>query len=190
MNFGIQAAWHAFVDRGTGRGCGPSAGGGPGTAGAGGQLAYLLCFSPWRPAETVAATRRHALQSAAEARRGRGASSATGHPDVVRAGPLPIDAVHVWDVLAVAPQLWCPETGRPARGRRPASLGMAVHAVPRARSNRLRCLGAGLCRIKRGQAAGAVPTPHSRTGCTPPQSLRASTANRAHCGESLGAFMS
>lgn len=102
------------------------------------------------PPRRVAAACRQALQSAAEVRRGRGAASAAGHHGAARVEALPMQAAFVVDALAVGLQLWCAETGRPARGRRPASLSMAIHAAARARSDRLRCWGRRLRSVDRG----------------------------------------
>jgi predicted carbohydrate-binding protein with CBM5 and CBM33 domain len=52
------------------------------------------------------------------ARRCRGASGETGQHGALRAEALPLDAVKVVDVVALAPQLKC-KAGRPAPQRRP-----------------------------------------------------------------------
>ena len=87
--------------------------------------------------------------SAGEARRSPGAASAAGHPVAVRAEAQPIEAVHLVNVLDLAPQLSCAETGRTAWGRRPTSLSMGMHAGLRARNDRLRRRGTGLSQAKR-----------------------------------------
>jgi hypothetical protein len=122
MIFGQQAAWRALVARSTGRDVARVKGRarGSGCGRAAGLPALFFALETYR--KRIACITPTPLESAAEERRGRGASNATEHAGVRRAGPLRIDAVHVEDALVVVPQLWCPETGRPARGRRPASL--------------------------------------------------------------------
>jgi hypothetical protein len=103
-----------------------------------------------QPPRSSAATSRNAHRPAVVARRGPGATSAAGHHDVVQAKARPLEAAAVVGVLALAPQLSCAEAGRPAPGRRPASLSMAVHAVKSARSRHLRYRGRRPSQVKRG----------------------------------------
>jgi hypothetical protein len=53
-----------------------------------------------------------------------------------------------WMYSPPRPSSQCAETGRPALGRRPTGLGMAVQAVPLAQTGRLRCRGKGLSQGK------------------------------------------
>jgi hypothetical protein len=90
---------------------------GPEPVKAGRQRAHLLLLPRLRaPPRSSAATTKQARHSAAEARRDPSAASAARYPDAERANALPAEVVHVLDVLALAPQLRCAETGRPARG--------------------------------------------------------------------------
>lgn len=73
---------------------------------------------PFRASEgrrdTFGAARQLTLQSAAEARRYRGAASAAGSPQGVLDEALLSLALDAVDVLDLPPQLWCGETGRSA----------------------------------------------------------------------------
>eukprot|EP00962_Isochrysis_galbana_P052263 scaffold23651_cov114-Isochrysis_galbana.AAC.3 len=65
-------------------------------------------------AENSATTCKQAGHSAAEARRDPGAVSAASQSAAAHVDALPVEVVHVVDVLALAPQLGCAETGRSA----------------------------------------------------------------------------
>jgi hypothetical protein len=148
---GQQGARRASAGCAMGRGGAPGVGGGPGAAGAGRQRGTFTFPHLGAPPRHSTETSGNARRPAAEARRDLGAASAAGHLVGVRVQALPAEAGDVVHVLAVASQLRCAETGRPATGRRPASLSMAAHAASRAPCNRLRCRGRVLSQVKRGK---------------------------------------
>lgn len=81
-----------------------------------GQAARAPAHSSAPPvaAENSATTCKQAGHSAAEARRDPGAVSAASQSAAAHVDALPVEVVHVVDVLALAPQLGCAETGRSA----------------------------------------------------------------------------
>lgn len=81
-----------------------------------GQSARAPAHSSAPPvaAENSATTCKQAGHSAAEACRDPGAVSAASQSAAARIDALPVEAVHVVDVLALAPQLGCAEIGRSA----------------------------------------------------------------------------
>lgn len=92
----------------------------------------------------------------------------------------------VVDVLEVASQLTCVETGRPACGqRRPASLNTAEYAVQHARSDHLQCLGRELSRAKRREGCwrgGKQSRPRGRI-------CRKGTLHASHTASDLGKLL-
>lgn len=128
-------------------------GAGPGQRARAGSGHTLLSFSP---SESMAesgqtAAKRGAVDCAPRA-------SATGHPGVVCAGPLPMDAVHALEVLALVPSSGVLRLV----GRRMTPPGQSQHDRTRGATRAQRpaaMWGWGAMSEHAGQAAGAVPNP-------------------------------
>lgn len=128
-------------------------GAGPGQRARAGSGHTLLSFSP---SESMAesgqtAAKRGAVDCAPRA-------SATGHPGVVCAGPLPMDAVHALEVLALVPSSGVLRLV----GRRMTPPGQSQHDRTRGATRAQRpaaMWGWGAMSEPAGQAAGAVPNP-------------------------------